>query len=420
MGNIECRLLSKVIDTNDIGVLRKYNISSKDMVTQEKAIDFIYSFNAEYGSVPSYAEVVAECSNFEYVPEVPDNPEYLCKKVKDDNAKRKAFILLQKEASEKFNKLGGNDFVNWLASETANIKKFTNTEVYSGTNFAINGEERKQWYLDSKENRTYQYIPTPYPSLTKYLGGGSELGDYITLMAYTNRGKSFIATQFGATAWQEGFGVLHYSPELSKKQQLQRLDTCIGHFRNSSIKTGELNNEKAYLNYLDSFNGTKEVPYLVKTMEDLPKGLNLNVIEADIQSNDNIKMVIIDGFNIMDHKGTDGNRNNMSNTSRKLRQLFAKYGVVGLVVHQTKTSAESSKGEDESGIRIVEPPKLTDYSETVAIIQDSCIILTFDQADGVGKLLLAKCRTPFVDEEIELHCNFDEGFIKEVNSLDFM
>ena len=132
--------------------------------------------------------------------------------------------------------------------------------------------------------------------------------------------------------------VLHYSPELSRKQQLQRLDTLNGHFRNSEIKLGALKKEQQYMNYLNNFNEDNEVPYIVKTMGDLPRGLSIDVIEADLQGNENIKMVIIDGFNLMNHKGNDGNRNNMSNTSRKLRQLFGKYGVVGLVVHQVPTN----------------------------------------------------------------------------------
>ncbi len=420
MANLECRLLSKVIDTKDIAVLHKYNIDKKDMATQQDTLEFIQKYYKEFGTVPAFTEVVAECPNFEYEAEVLENPAYMCKKIKSDVAKRKAFNLLQKEATANFSKMNGTEFVEWLAGETAFIKEVTACDVYAGTNYATNGEERKEWYMDSKESRTYSYIPTPYATLTEYLGGGFELGDYVTVMAYTNRGKSFIATQIGQTAWRCDYGVLHYSPELSKRQQMQRLDTMDGHFRNSEMKIGQLRDEEKYLKYLDQFNGKNETPYIVKTMGDLPKGLGLDTIEADLQSNDNIKMVIIDGFNLMNHKGKNGNRDNMTNTSRKLRQLFAKYGVVGIVIHQTPTSAEKNKGEDETGARIVEPPSLTDYSETVAIIQDSCTVLTFDQADGVGKLKLAKCRTPNVDKMIELHCDFDIGMIREVSPVDFI
>lgn len=423
MANIESKLLSKVIDEKSVAVLGKYNVTAEDFTTQEETFRFIKSYVKEFGEVPAYTEVVAECGSFDYVPEVPDNVAYMCKKLKSDNAKRRTFELLQKEATEKFSTMTGTAFVEWLHDETTKIKDVACVDSHAGTNYAINGSERKAMYLESKELGSGQYIPTPYKRLTDWLNGGFELGDYILLQAYTNRGKSWIASDIGINAWRGGSGVLHYSPELSQKQQLQRLDTLNGHFRNSLMKNGQLDgrNEQEYFEYLEQFNEDNEVPYIVKTMGDLPKGLSVDVIESDLQANENIKMVIIDGFNLMNHKGNDGNRNNMTNTSRRLRQLFGKYGVVGVVVHQVPTSAErENRTEDETGARMVEPPRLDQYSESVAVIQDACTVLNFDQADGVGKVRLAKARTPHVDEILELQVDFDMGYIKEVSAIDFI
>lgn len=419
--SVENRLLSKVIDEGSLTALHKYGVNVHDFQQQKETYQFIKRFTKEFGHVPSFAEVVAECDTFEYIPEVPDNTVYMCKKLKSDNAKRRSYELLQKQASENFGKMSGSEFVNWLHEETSKIKEISNIDVYSGTNFATNGEDRKMLYLNSKEQRTYSYIPTPYPSLTNWLGGGFELGDYVLLQAFTNKGKSWVASQVGLNAFNNGFGVLHYSPELSQKQQLQRLDTLNGHFRNSEMRIGALEKEVQYLNYLEKFDDSNEVPYIVKTMGDLPRGLSVEVIEADLQANPEIKMVIIDGFNLMNHKGTDGNRNNMTRTSRQLRQVFGKYEVVGVVVHHIPTSAEKeNRTEDETGSRIVQPPRLDQYSETVAVIQDACTILNFDQCDGVGKLLIAKSRTPHVGEIVDLHVNFDEGFIYESSPVDFI
>lgn len=422
MSALENKLLSKAIDENSLAVLSKYNVTENDFTQQGGTFEFIKKYVKEFGQVPVYTEVVAECKDFEYAPEVPDNLAYMCKKLKSDNAKRRSFELLQKEAGEKFGALSGSDFINWLHDETGKIKEVATVDVFAGSNFAINGQERKALYLESKELGSGLYVPTPYATLNRYLGGGFELGDYVLVQAYTNRGKSWIASDIGICAWKDGTGVLHYSPELSKKQQLQRLDTLHGHFRNSLIKAGKLINEAHYLEYLDQFNdGEQETPYIVKTMEDLPRGLSVASIEADLQANENVKMVIIDGFSLMNHTGNDGNRNNMTKTSRRLRQLFGKYGVVGIIVHQVPTSAErENRVEDETGARMVEPPRIDQYSETVAVIQDSCTILNFDQADGVGKIRLAKARTPHVDEIIELQCDFDIGIIKETTVVDYI
>ena len=84
------------------------------------------------------------------MPEVPDNIAYMCKKLKSDVAKRKAFELLQKEATDKFGAMDGLTFINWLHTESGRIKDVASIEVFAGTNFATNGLERKEMYLESK------------------------------------------------------------------------------------------------------------------------------------------------------------------------------------------------------------------------------------------------------------------------------
>lgn len=421
MSMVEHQLLSKVLDENSFFTLNKYNVKESDFYTIPEVYSFIRDYSKEHGQVPDYRTVVARFEQFNYMPEVVDSFPFLAKSVKNATAKRGAIELLQKEAGSKFGEMQGTEFIDWLSHRVNDLKDMASAESYSGENFATSGAERWATYEDSKENRSFKFIPTPYESLTKYLGGGFELGDYVLLQAYTNRGKSWIGSHIGVTAWLNKFGVLHYSPELSYVQQSQRNDTLIGHFDNVELKTGRLSDEESYKDYLGNFDEEQETPYIIKTMEHLPQGLSIDVISADLQAHPEVKMVIIDGFNLMSHKGRDGNRNNMSNTSRQLRQLFGRHQVVGVVIHQTPTDAEKANGgEDETGARVVAPPKIHQYSETIAVIQDASTVLNFDQSDGLGKLLIAKTRTPNVDKEITLHCDYNYGYIKEATVIDYI
>jgi len=411
---IESQLLSKVLDEKNFYITRKYNLTEGDFGVQRPAYEFIRDYVKDYGETPDYRTVVSKFPKFEYQPEVSDTFPYLCLTLKGHVVKRQSFELLQKEAGEKFKSMNGRDYINWLANEVLAIQGVANASSNTGTNIAINGEERKDWYKENKEKRSFTFIPTPYESLTQWLGGGFELGDYILLMAFTNRGKSWIASQIGQTAWRNKFGVLHYSPELSKKQQTYRFETLDGHYNNVDLRRGQLENEEEYMEYLQEFNEQNDTPYIIKTMEDLPEGLSCDVIEADLQANPNVKMVIIDGFNLMVHGKGNNLRNNMTTTSRRLRQIFGRYEVAGLVVHQTNASSERDNQEDdEDGVRMVKPPKLTDFSETIAIVQDCATGLTFDQHDGVGKISVEKAREPSVGNVLDLNCNFNYGYIKE-------
>ena len=413
---IEFKLLSKVLDDGNFTILNRHNITATDFTDGADAFKFIQSYWQTHKAVPSPSTVADECE-FDYVP-TEDKMEYLVQTVKNNTAKRKAFDLLQNQASEKFSTLKGNEFIKWLSEEVHRIQEVTSTGTSSGTNWATNGDERLSWYKDAEAHGSAVSIPTPYKTLNEVMAGGNDLGDYVLLLSYVNQGKSWVASQFGLTAWETGFGVLHYSPEMSKKQTLNRLDTLKGHFSNIHMASGKLYNADDYENFLEQFNDNNEVPYIVKTMEDLNHGLSVASIEADLMANPEVKFVIIDGFNLMTHKGNDGNRNAMTNTSRQLRQMFGRHGVVGLVVHHTPTTSRKEQLEDMDELEDSFPtaPKLTDYSETVAVIQDAVTVLTFAHHDGKGKLAVRKARKPCVDFEVNLHVNFNMGFINEVTT----
>lgn len=415
---IESQLLSKIVDENSFFTLNKYNVAEADFEAYPHVFRYLKDYSHEFHQMPDYRTVVAKFEDFDYKADVSDSYAYLAKTLKGASAKRKAVLRLAK-VNENFKNMNGTEFATWLKGEATALEAMANSSSSTATNYATNGQERKEWYKENKDTRTFSYIPTPYPTLTKWLGGGFELGDYILLMAYTNRGKSWVGSDIGNVAHKSGFGVLHYSPELSKKQQVYRNDTLRGHFNNVNIRRGELENEEQYMTYLDDFNETQEVPYYIRTMEDLPNGLSTEVIQADLEMyGDKIAMVIIDGFNLMDHKGRG--RDAMSATSRMLRQIWGRYKVAGLVIHQTPTSAEKEMKSDEDELDVEIPvPQVTDYSETVSVIQDSATVLTFNQIDGRGKLLLAKCREPHVGKSLDLRCNFNLGYITENSPVNY-
>ena len=70
--------------------MNRYNITEDDFFLQKDTYRFIKDYVDTYHECPSYTAVVAECKEFDYDPEVSDNIEYLCRKVKSDRAKRES------------------------------------------------------------------------------------------------------------------------------------------------------------------------------------------------------------------------------------------------------------------------------------------------------------------------------------------
>ena len=416
---VEEQIISKMLIENNVHSVLKYNVSSNDFERNGEVFDYIVEYRKKYGSCPDVETVVTEYPDFEFVEVVHEPFKGLSSRLKQAAAKRRSFELIATKAKDKFKEVGsrGDEFVAWIKKEFERIERDTSTEFSQGVDFATNGEERKQRYLETKVKRSEQYVDLPYGGLQ------AEIGDYLLIMAYTNRGKSWISSHVALYAWKsQGKNILYYSPELSQKQQQSRFETLDGHFNNALLRRGELDNEEEYFKYLEQFDLTdEEKPKLViKTMEDLPNGLSLDVIEADLEQNPDTDIIVIDGFNLMNH-GRTNDRNSMTTTSRKLRQIFARHNVLGVVTHQVTNAAEKENKEfdEDTGERIVKAPPIDSYSESIALIQDPAMVLTFDQNDGIGQLLVAKAREPIVGKTIDLHCNFNLGFIEEPKLTDF-
>lgn len=410
---LETKLLSKVILERNFLVLQQYNIVGLDFKEHKDLYFFIRDFVDEYGHTPGHEHVLERFKTFPFMTDVFDSFPYLCKALKRKRAKNQIFNVLNNLAAEKYATEDIDTFIKWIDEEVQSVKKITQAASGTGTNYAVNGQDRKKRYEEAKERGSDFIIKLPYPSVNRYLDGGPTLTDYLLIQAFTNVGKSWLASHIATYAWKVGrHGVLHYSPELSKQQQENRNDTLIGHFNNVDLRNGQLKNESKYYSFLDGFQND-DVPYIIKTMEDLPRGLSLDVIEADLQLNPNIRVVLIDGFNLMDHGR--GDRNSMSQTSRRLRQIFGKYNVLGIVVHQVSAGSEKEKAKktDEDDSPLPNPAGLLGFSETSAVIQDAAHVLSFDAVNGFGQIFIPKTRGTGKEKTVDLNCNFNLGYIQE-------
>jgi replicative DNA helicase len=421
---IEQKLLSKIIDEKQFYITHKFGVSVHDFEDHADIYEFIHKITKSEGAPPDFRTVIEKFPKFEYEPEVADSFRYLCSELKSRTGKRMSFEMLQHRAKKAYKEMEGADFVAWLAEESRRIKNVTAVDFSAGSNFAKNGEERLRMYEEGKDPNNQVILPTPFDTLNDIFGGGLEVTEYLLLLAFTNVGKSWYASKFGVHAWRKGHTVLHYSPELSSRQQQFRLDTLDGQFDNQALRRGGLFGvrEQEYKDHLSTFNpDDQENDYIVKTMEDLPNGLSCDVIEADLQMHPDVDMVIVDGFNLMVHEKGDGTRNKMTGTSRRLRQIFGRHKVVGVVVHQVSAQSQKDKlKEDEDGMRIIEPPEITDFSETSAVIQDASTVLTLDAYEGIAKLACRKAREPkAVGQIIENVVDFNNGIIKEQSDIEY-
>jgi replicative DNA helicase len=83
-------LFSKVIDANDVQALTRFGITKRhfDSEGDRQVLRFLTDYSEKnQGQAPSYAEVSAQCPDFNYTPMVGDSYEYLAKEIKKHSAK---------------------------------------------------------------------------------------------------------------------------------------------------------------------------------------------------------------------------------------------------------------------------------------------------------------------------------------------
>ncbi|MDE1381200.1 DNA helicase, partial [Bacillus licheniformis] len=158
---IEAQLLSKVIDENSFYTLTKYNVRADDFEAYPHVYNFVREYANTYHQTPDYRTVVAKFEDFDYMPDVTDSFAYLCKTLKSASAKRKSVIRLSK-VNENFKTMSGDEFTKWLKDEATALEALARSSSTTATNYATNGEERKDWYQENKDQVELSYIPTPY------------------------------------------------------------------------------------------------------------------------------------------------------------------------------------------------------------------------------------------------------------------
>lgn len=426
---LELQLLNSILVSRDATALVRNGLMDRNQwLTHQEAYLFIVKHLKDYGELPSISTAIQSIDNFESV-DTTESPDTLCKKMIERNLKNKQKQFLV-DIAKRFGELDAYDILAAMEEKVSAFQKISIQHGSNGIDWATSGSERAKEYENRKKKDFSRRVPFLFHELTKILGEMNG-GFYLTIMGFTARGKSWLGLKQALAAHEMGLNVLVESGEMSKPEVAFRLDSLKGNYSNRGLYTGSLDfhTEEQYLKWLDKFNKENgQTPLVIKTQEDWAYGLTLHQIEHDIQIH-KPDVLILDQFSLIRHISSD--RNGMTNTSRKLKELAGKYGIVIVLLYQANGDYEKRKGQEkaeENSIKELTPPRLSDYSETIAIIQDSDAVLTFDSViwrdeqtrQQCGKAILAvgKSRNGGEGTELDIQWIPDFGIIKVKQATD--
>lgn len=439
-------LLSKIIDANDPQALTRFNVVPADFPTagERSAYKFIADYaEANRGQAPSYATVVSEVPDFDYVPQVSDGYEYLVGQIKSYSAKVAFSELFNGKtdakgnlqpgiAPQKINELDGNTFIDWLISEAESIKMRTNVRKIIGTDVKRDGETFVDEYFKRKEGKSFRIWKSKFSRINAEIGGYMS-GNMYTWHGRSGRGKSVFTQEDAAIeAAMQGANVLVWAMEMSgfewmarayssisarfsiEVERINGVDYSVG-FENKALLSGKLS--EGYENGLREF--VKKLNDIVPGNITLRAADDPDFIKRDVRQleSDIIQtkadVVLIDPIYLMDYENNTSKvaGGDVANTSKKIRRLA---GTLNVVIHVVTQSDEVKDDTDEEGNRELRAPKRAEIKKTKAVLEDATNVFGIDSLDGRGLIEIGKGRNGGEGTQVEVLYLPNYGIVREM------
>lgn len=429
-------LFSKVVEENNPQAFVKYGVKEADFETEAERK--IYRFIREYanengGEAPSYATVTAECPEYFHTPQVTDSFEYLTGEVKKHAAKLQFMDYVNNRLKEKFNSEGKEDiygFLDGLVGDIANIRHSNAVTADIGRSLGEISRDFMAEYLKRESGTSSKRWDTPFPSLTKEVGGFYS-GDVYGIMAESGRGKTYLNIVIIDTLLRQGANVLVKSYEVKEYTWFARLLSVITAvdemftdqlgrklgIPNKKLLSGSLDDvvRDNFIEVLSSietyypgklyFQG-KSGKELTRSLDDLERELMTGQVDA----------VFLDPFyGLSDVYG----RNSNNTTGGAAEQAATRFeNIIGdndVIGFYTVQATVEKKMTNEDGQRELSLPSRDQVKTSKRLLDIATNLISFDSLEKEGRAVIGieKGRNGGEDFVLELIALFGYGVLKE-------
>lgn len=430
-------VLNKAIEDGTTAGLTRHNITLADMHSEvdRSTFRFIHDYAAQNaGKVPSYAVVAASVKGFEYVPEVSDAYSYLARELKSYTAQQEFVRMFDSgEVQRKLNELPGDKFIEYLIPALESIKLRTSVREDIGRTLTDIKTSMKQEYISRKEGKSNKRWETPFPMLTRELGGWFS-GDVYGIMAESGRGKTYLIIKIVDSLLRQGANVLVKSFEVKEYVWIARLISVITAvdemfvdelgrklgISNKQILSAQLDDViyehfDAVLETLDTYYpGTlyfqgKSDATLTRTLDDLERELLSGQVDA----------VFLDPFyGLTDVYGRNSNKTTggaAEQAATRFENIVGDNDVLGFYAVQATVER---KEVDEDDKRMLNLPTRDQVKTSKRLLDIATNLLSFDSIgeEGLAMIGIEKGRNGGEDFRLELIALLDHGVLKELET----
>ena len=408
---IELQFINKLLQEGSLTLAKQNNITEDYFNTYKDEYEFIQNHYEKYGTMPDPTTVLDKFPDFELI-EIQESDRYLVEEMNERYlfTKMTPFIRKLAELTEE----DSRQAITYLKQE---MKNFNNLVTYKeGEDLIEDSEKRLQEFKEKLDGKELTGISTGIKELDE-ITYGWQPEDFVSIIARTSQGKTWLLLFFLVKAWQQGKKVLFYNGELPNSVVGYRFDTLNRHFSNTALSKGDKGVERVYEKYIEELK-EEETPFIVIKPRDINGKLNSTKLEGLIEKY-KPDIIGIDQITLMaDEKGSSGQASYLKyeHITEDLYQIAEKYRTPILAPHQANRNAE--KDEEIEDIDDIEVPKISEIYGSDAISHNCRRIITFNKVDKMTKIVLKKNNYGKDNQELLMLWSMDKGLLKPYLKVD--
>ena len=336
MADFEKLLIGKIILSGEIKNVIDRKIH-KDMFFDDrnkKVFSHIVNYYQKYGQIPPVEVIDQEFPSYK-VEFVKEPADYCIDKILENYIRNKGSDILLKHAK----KLTDDPYqgLEKLRSEF-NVLGIESTPTQD-TNYIESAERRKELYLNLKEMKGIDGLPTPWEVLNECTMG-IHPEDFIVVVARPKIGKTWMLTILAEHLWNTNQKILFVSNEMSTFQIGRRFDAIHFKLPYQELRSGLLADahEQRYVEGLNKLiEEGKDPVWIVGDVG------GVSSISAKIDEHQP-DVVLIDGMYLLQDDHRSSNRwERITNISRDLKLLTKRKKVPILATTQFNREADEAK-----------------------------------------------------------------------------
>ena len=404
----DLQLISKVIATGDIAILKDNNITAEYFPEYKDEIEYIFDHYEKYGNVPDKETFLNEFDDVDIL-QVTESDQYLIDKIREEHLYACTVPAIQTAAD--LLKVDSNRAVEYLINEMRHLQPQYDM---GGVDIIQQAKQRFEQHIERKKHQDEWFFTCGFQELDDVMHGIQREEELLVIFARTNQGKSFILEKICTHIWEIGFNVGYISPEMSANSIGYRFDTLYKNFSNRGLMYAKNEiDEDEYKRYIEELE-KRENRFIVATPADFDRKITVTKLKNWIKKF-RLDCIAIDGITYLSderYRKGDNKTTMLTNISEDLMALSVELHVPVLVVVQANRSGVVDDNKD--GV-----PELESIRDSDGIAMNASKVISIRQTkEGVLKMEIKKQRFGMVGVKVAYNWDIDTGVFTYIPTID--